>query len=453
LLIATSPDAPRKLSLAEAVDLALQVDPLVAEARIGEDRSKLAVLRSQLDRVSLKVDGQIQEIWADSNIGGPLQCTTASTSDPTQCSQAGGTLVGAYQQGLGLLNVAANLNVPLFSGFRVSSNVARAKKLEDSSLAGLRQQRKDTALTVARAYWNVRRIGLLIEVQRAALERMRDAEAVANGRVQAGLAPPIDRNRATARRLQQEATLADLSGQLHEVSEQLAVALGIPGEVVLTDLPDIPETAPPPVEALLDDARTARPELRIGKLQLEAQEQSVRMAKSNYYPQLGAFALLQYGNDPYITGVGSSDLLASTANPFTGTAFNVQLGLSLSMNFFDTFNTWTSVKDARYEEARLGEELRRIDRVVESDVRVAHAKLLHLYAQRAPLLQAREVAKDNLGIVENRYKNGDALIIEFLDTQIDLAGAERLLADLTAQLQLAWLELDASLGKVVGASS
>lgn len=351
------------------------------------------------------------------------------------------------------MNVAANLNVPLFSGFKVSSNVVRAKKLEDFSLAGLRQQRKDTALAVARAYWNVRRIGLLIEVQNAALERMRDAEAVANGRVQAGLAPPIDRNRATARRLQQEATLADLSGQLHEASEQLAVALGIPGEVVLTDLPDIPETAPPAVEALLDDARTGRPELRIGKLQLEAQEQSVRMAKSNYYPQLGAFALLQYGNDPYITGLGSSDLLASTTNPFTGTAFNVQLGLSLSMNFFDTFNTWTSVKDARYEEARLGEELRRIDRVVESDVRVAHARLLHLYAQREPLLQAREVAKDNLAIVESRYKNGDALIIEFLDTQIDLAGAERLLANLTAQLQLAWLELDASLGKVVGAST
>jgi outer membrane protein len=433
--------------------LAFQADPLLAEARIGEDRSKLAVLRSQLDRVSLKVDGQLQEIWSDSNIGGPLQCTTASTSDPTLCMQAGGTLVGAYQQSLGLLNIDANLNVPLFSGFKVSSNVARAKKLEESSIAGLRQQRKDTALAVARAYWNVRRIGLLIDVQRAALDRMREAESVAGARLQAGLAPPIDRNRATARRLQQEATLADLTGQLHEASEQLSVALGIPGEIILTDLPDIPDTEPPPVEAMLDDARSERPELRIGKLQLEAQEQTVRMAKSNYYPQLGAFALLQYGNDPFITGVGSSDLLATTANPFTGTAFNVQLGLALSMNFFDTFNTYTSVKDARYEEARLGEELRRIDRVVESDVRVAHAKVLHLYAQRIPLLQAREVARDNLTIVESRYKNGDALIIEFLDTQIDLAGAERLLADLTAQLQLAWLELDASLGKVVGASS
>lgn len=65
LLIATSPEnppPPRNLTLAEAVDLALQADPLVAEARIGEDRSKLAVLRSQLDRVSLKVDGQIQEL-------------------------------------------------------------------------------------------------------------------------------------------------------------------------------------------------------------------------------------------------------------------------------------------------------------------------------------------------------------------------------------------------------
>ena len=60
------------------------------------------------------------------------------------------------------------------------------------------------------------------------------------------------------------------------------------------------------------------------------------------------------------------------------------------------------------------------------------------------------MARDNLTIVEGRYKNGDALIIEYLDAQIDLANAELNLADVTAQLQLQWYELQAALGYIVG---
>src|SRR5207245_9061284 len=55
--------APRELSLADAVELAMHVDPQVAEARIGKDRSRLAVLRAQLDRITLKIDGSIAEQW------------------------------------------------------------------------------------------------------------------------------------------------------------------------------------------------------------------------------------------------------------------------------------------------------------------------------------------------------------------------------------------------------
>jgi outer membrane protein TolC len=72
--------------------------------------------------------------------------------------------------------------------------------------------------------------------------------------------------------------------------------------------------------------------------------------------------------------------------------------------------------------------------------------------RRAPLISAREVARDNLSILEARYKNGDALVIEFLDAQNDLTTAEQQLADATAQLYLSWLELEASLGKVLGAA-
>src|SRR6185312_7718450 len=87
--------ATRRLSLADAVELGMRVDPTLAEAHIAKSRTKLAVLRAQLDRVSLKIDGSLQELFNKSNIGGPtvFNCTALGMtfqSDPQTCTSVGG---------------------------------------------------------------------------------------------------------------------------------------------------------------------------------------------------------------------------------------------------------------------------------------------------------------------------------------------------------------------------
>src|SRR5207237_95533 len=105
--------------------------------------------------------------------------------------------------------------------------------------------------------------------------------------LRAGLAPPIDKNRAVSRRLQQEAQLADYDGQLREAVVQLAVALGVNDDLVLTDTADVPDAPPPPIETLLEDAKKGRPELAVARLNQEAQHYAVRVARSGFFPQLG----------------------------------------------------------------------------------------------------------------------------------------------------------------------
>lgn len=441
LLAATqTASAARPLSLSEAVDLAFRSEPTLAQARVAKERSKLAVLRAQLDRVTVRIDGSINEQFNKTNIGGP------TIIDPTTGLPADDQ---APQTGTGTFNLQADVRVPIFSGLRVESTVKRAQKIDDISVVQIRQQQKDVALSVARAYWAVRRLQLLQAVQLGALEKLREAELVTDGRVKAGLAPPIDRNRAQLRKLQQMATLADLAGQVREAHAQLAVALGISEEIVLTDEPTVPDVAPPGAAELLSEART-RPELRAASLNLEAQRQNVRIAASGFYPQLNGQAFFQVTNNAFNPLSGVRGVSSRSANPFDNLGGNLVLGLTLSQNFFDMLNTWTAHRDARWEWERLREEERRLGRVVESDVRVSQAKVQRLHDKRAPLIEAREVARDNLKILEARYKNGDALVFEYLDGTVDLINAEQSLADVTAQLRLAWLELEASLGRVVG---
>ncbi|HEX2571432.1 MAG TPA: TolC family protein [Polyangia bacterium] len=461
---------PRPLTPQEAVELAVRFDPVVAEARVAKDRADLGVLRAQLDRISLRIDGSLQELYNQSNIGGRTQytCTVVIngveqsfvTSDPDNCRNLGGTAtVLSTASGQGLLNLSARLDLPLFTGFRVTSNIKRAQLTRDSSVVAIRQARRDTALTVARAYWSIRRIDLLRQVQEQALSRLREAEAVTDARVLAGVTPPIDRNRARLRRVQQESTLADLVGQTRESVAQLAVSLGLTAhgvdpatDLALVDAPSFPEAGPPPVEDLLVEAQRGRAEVERARLQVAVQQQVVRGLKSAYYPQLGGLVLFQLGNNLFSVGQGASSV-SNRANPFSNVTGQLTIGGSLAINFFDTLRTYTGVKDAQYELRRLEEEHRRMKLVVESDVRSAHARVGKLYERRAVLLQARDVARDNLIILQGRYQNGEALVIEYLDAQIDLVNTEMQLADLTAQLQLAWIELEAALGRVVGAHS
>lgn len=457
---------PRPLTLQEAVELAVRFDPVVSEARVAKDRADLGVLRAQLDRISLRIDGSLRELYNQSNIGGATQytCTVGGvsipTSDPDACRALGGTPNAvSTASGQGLLNLSAQLDLPLFTGFRVTSNVKRAQLTRDSSVVAIRQARRDTALTVARAYWSIRRIDLLRQVQDQALSRLREAEAVTDARVLAGVTPPIDRNRARLRRVQQESTLADLLGQSRESMAQLAVSLGLTtqsgdptADLSLVDAPSFPEAGPPPVDDLIVEAQRGRAEVERARLQVAIQQQVVRGIKSAYYPQLGGLVLFQLGNNPLRVGQGASSV-SDQANPFSNITGTLTVGGSLAINFFDTLRTYTGVKDAQYELRRLEEEQRRMKLVVESEVRSAHARVGKLYDRRTILLQARDVARDNLVILQGRYQNGEALVIEYLDAQIDLVNTEMQLADLTAQLQLAWIELEAALGRVVGALS
>lgn len=448
LLILASPStaaAPRRLSLRDAISLALGTDPLVGEARTAGDRAHLTWLRAELDRVSVKVDAQLQQLWTRGGFGA-TEAPPSSLADAT--AAAGGAPDSAA---VGLFNVAANVGVPLFAGFRIDATVKRAAIGREAAQAQLGQAQHDVTLAVARAYWAMRRQSLVLEAQASALTRLGDAAEVVAARVRMGLAPPIDLNRATVRRLQQQSTIASLEGQVAEAKAQLAVLLGLgDADVELVDSPRTIELPATDVDTLLARATRHRPELRSADAQRRMQEQTVRIAASTWYPQLTVFGLFQYGNNPYSTAQGAHVPLSAALNPFSNLSGNLTLGATLTLNIFDTLNTFTSVRDARYELARLEEEERRSARVVETEVRQAWARLNRLVQQQAALVTAQKMAHDTVAIIDSRYRHGDALVIEYLDAQVDLANIEQQLADLRSQVELTRLELDAATGQRLG---
>ncbi|HRI51951.1 MAG TPA: TolC family protein, partial [Pseudomonadota bacterium] len=261
----------------------------------------------------------------------------------------------------------------------------------------------------------------------------------------------VDLNRIESRRLTEIARRADLAGAAAESRAQLAVALGLHGTpLVLTEPPHLP--APPDasaatVEQILSEAQHERPELRVAKLQTATQLQIIRMAMASYYPQLGLSGLLQFSNNAFNPLIGARDA-NSSSNPFSNITGSVFLGATLSLNLFDTLNTYTQVRDARLEHKRLAAEEQRIGRVVETDVRVLHARLLHLYSMREPLLKSRDIAADNLAILEKRYRIGDAMVLDLIDGAVELLNIEISLTNQEATIAQTWGELFLASGRL-----
>jgi outer membrane protein len=429
-----------RLSLRDAVERALRVDPQTLTAVVNRQRGELAVLRAQLDRFSLKVDANLSEGFAAYNFW--------LTKQPSKLE----VKLTEADSWAGMFNVAANLQVPIFSGFRVSANVSKTRNLREAAEHNEKATARSVALATLQSYWAVRRVELQREVSAQALGRYEEAVAVVGSRVRAGLAPPVDANRIETRRQRERARLVGLEGTAREARAQLAVALGFGGaELVLTEPPDVPPlppAGPGEVDELLRTAMRARPELHAARRQAMALEDQVRMAKSAYWPQLSLSGAAQYGTTyssslaPYLGG--------GAANPFSSLAGQFFIGATLSINLFDTFNTKTQVRDAEYQVALQRQEERRLGRLVEADVRTVHARLQRLYASREPLLKTRELAKDTLDIVERRYRNGEALILDYLDAQFDLLNAEVDLADSGAAIAQTWGELWAATGRIPG---
>lgn len=430
--------AARTLTLDQAVALAEERSLELSAARIDEERAALRTLRANLERVTASVDASIDELYDKPNLFGP---------DPP----------GSPDVLLGLSSLEARIGVPLFSGFRIEADIARAEHLEGAAQQERARARSELVLAVARAYWSVRRLGLLEEAQRASNERLAESERLVRARVEAGLAAGLDINRAAARGMRLAVERTSLANQRREATVRLALVLGIraQSEGEALELVDVPPRALAPLpraDALVQRALDARPELKAAELRSLALVEEQRAAESAYWPRLDAGLLLQLGNNPALAGVGSRAVVGA-AFPFSNIVGDVQAGLSLRMNIFDTLQTTHAVEDVGHRRRLAALERTGVARTIENDVRLAHGRVAGLQAQREVLVQASVLVGDNLVILERAYQRGEVLFTEVLDVQVDLADAERQIVDVDAQLALALLELNAVVGEAPAPST
>lgn len=297
----------------------------------------------------------------------------------------------------------------------------------------LNQTLQDLALTVEANYYTVIGSEAIVGASQQALDEAQANLDAAQTRHEAGLATIADVYQAQAAYASAQLTLQQAQGQLRIARGALAAAAGYrpDARLALTDWNPEAETVVMPaqtLEALMEQARGARPELLAAQAAEQAAAGAVRAARGAALPSL---ALNASAGQTRIVDRGDG-------HPFS-------VGATLSVPLFQGFALKAAIRGARaaLEGAQASTESLRLS--VQQQVWTAYQNVQTAHDSLGASRTQLEAAQRAADAIRARYKNGLSSILEVLTTEAALAQARvtRIQAYLDWYLALATLAHDA----------
>ena len=348
--------APRKITLAEAVQLASKHNHLVLIAGLQvqeKEHAKEAARSGYFPNIKNEstvlhvTDTQFIQIPEGSlgTVGGtPIPVT------PTTLNQGGRTLITS---GTGLVQPLTQL----FTRVKPANDLARADL--DASRANRQETENDIALRVHEIYYQILVTQLHKRATDAKIRAAKDLESERTQQVKFGstLDEQLIESRAQTLEARQDLLTTEL--QLSDLTMQLNDVLGLPVTTQLELDPTVPDVQEPcSREECVKTALASHPEIVAARAEVEKASAAIRLARADYYPDISAIARYSYSDQV----------------PFLARNFGT-FGAILTYDLFDGGKRKANVgeSNARLEQAR--ENLARLTDEVERSVETAANKL------------------------------------------------------------------------------
>lgn len=342
----------------------------------------------------------------------------------------------------GFYRLGVNVRQLIYDG-AVWARLAEAGATAEAARGQVREEQDTSELEGVRRFYNLYRAQEKLRVVQHSVERSERQVQVAESLYNAGrgawshvLNARIDlgndRIRVVAHRTELVNAQADLAVWLRMkgTTELVAQDPGLPEDLILAE------------QSLEDAVRAAesnRPLLVVLEKELEAAQARRRAARSTFLPRVSV-------NGNYSRGAPYPDLF------FTrwGLQNSVSAGLQIEWDLFNGMNDWAAVEVAQtgIRESELVLEQSRRD--IEADIRKSWVSMQRL-AETAELSRLnREVARESLAAVNERFSAGLATQLEVRDAELKLTDAELILVESRLDVEVAKATLERVIGTLSG---
>jgi outer membrane protein TolC len=380
--------AGRALSLPELTEFALRNNPRTRQAWFAA--------RAAAAGVAIERAGDLPEIAA--NLGLTRVRPVSATS-------------GAVSPWLTRYGPAISLTYVLFD-FGVGDR--RVESAEYRLLAAnLAQNRvlQEIVFQVEQAYYRLIGFDALVQVNAQTLKNVQTALEAAQRRRESGLATVADVYRTETQLAQAQLNLTRSRGELEKSRGQLATVVGLPvGSAIavqaMTELPQVKEVALT-LGKLLEQAKSARPDLVAAEAQVRAARASAEAAARSGYPTIelsGAAGHTQFHDS------------RPSANNFS-------LGVNVRIPLFTGFRQTYAARQAEAQAAQAEATRDSLFKQVQLDVWQAyydlHTATDGVSSTEAQVRSAEQTAQATLA----RYQAGFGSILDLITAQQDEANA------------------------------
>lgn len=319
----------------------------------------------------------------------------------------------------------------LFTGGRrwVEQRASRARL--NAADAAFHAQRYQTILRTTATFYAAAAAGELVQLAEQRLERARQQLEFAQTRLEVGTATRSDVLRAELEVGNAELAVVDAESARRGAYLNLGRQLGLDGGAAPAEMA-LPERSPalPPLDQLVRHAETASPEALAARSALEQSRAARWAARSTYLPTLNM--------------TGGYDWLSFHFPPSNQ---SWSLRIFASFPLFNGFQREANL--ARAAAAERTAEARARDAVLGARINVEDAARELESAERRIDIARRavELATEDLRVQEERYRIGNATILELQTSQVALADAEAAYVRARQALGVAIARLEAVIGQ------
>ena len=365
-----------------------------------------------------------------------LQAGYARTNHVDEFGIPGGRLI--YPDIPDNVRSRVDLQWPIYTGGRTSA-LTRAAAAETSAIAQDRDAaRADLKLDVTRAYWAVITARASVDVVKQALARIGAHLGDVRNQLNVGLVPPNDVLSVEAQQARQRMLLIEAENLVETSGADFRRLVGLAPETPfeLADRIDAPSIPSRQISALVEAAKTNRPERKAQEIRIGALGERKAAAEA--------------GRLPLIATVGGYDVARPNPKIFPREAAwksSWDIGVNLTWSLFDGGRVRAEAAEAAANQRAAEERLKDFDATVDLEVRQHAADL----ASAEAAIDAADVgvrsATEARRVVADRFSAGVATNTDVIDAQVALLQAELDRTRALANAHLAAGRLDRAVGR------
>ncbi len=412
--LAVAEDAPRPLSLPEAIRLALKNNPDFATAQQHVNAARAGFQQTEA------------ALWPQVRLAGSY----AASDNPVQAfmltlNQRAFSFAGNFNHPSTTDNLNGKVlaHWSLYDGGETIATRQAAKFNTEAARQTFAAAHNDLVFEVIRAFHTIGKARQFVAVATAAVTSMEANVNVASNRFAAGNVLKTDFLDAQVRLAEGQENLIRARNAFALSEIVFRVVLGV-GENELVTAVEYDTTPHAPVTTI-----TSRPELAAARQTVIAADRQVRAAQAGYVPHLNAFA--------------SYDLDSGNGTHY---ADSWLAGVSIELNLFDGFLTRGKISEARANLESARQQERKISLAVAFETRQAQLNLEESQARLATTGKSVAQAEESLQITKDRYTNGLALLTQVLDAETALTTTRQHRAAAEADVLIARAAIDHALG-------